>query len=751
MFSKLISQCFKTFIVFLLSFVLFVALVPYGYADEPETNQEVIQSSDEDEKIIDRSADADFSNQDIGGIGKESPNNNKNDETVGLDAFVEQKSIQPQKVTAPKPNITAQAHVADIGWMQALSNISKDTIVGTTGRSKSLEAFTLSLSGTKGLKYRAHVKNIGWQQFVQDGTQTGTTGRALSIEAVEVVLPDSIADLYDVYYRTHVRNIGWLGWAKNGQTAGTTGLSLPIEAINITIVNKGDKAPGSTVNACKYAAIQYQSHIANKGWTSGRTEVLAQSFMIGTTGQSKALEAFRINNSSPIQGGFSYQAHVKNVGWQAEVSNNVQAGTTGRALPIEAVKIRLTGELDAKYDVYYRAHVRNVGWLEWAKDGQEAGTAGFAAPMEAIEVKLVETGSPAPSETATHYINKNNLGISLSAGYKNSAGWSTSSLGQVAGTTGKSMSLSGVKLSVVSQTTGGITYETHNANIGWSGYVSNGAESKGSNNDVQAVRMKLTGNLSKYYDVYYRAHVKNYGWMGWAKNGANSGTTGLNRPIEAYQVSIVLKGSSAPGTTAKSFSDQNGFLAPTKWEKLLNSYYNTSTNQLLFVKYQGGYRANIELYVKENGWWSKKVSCSGFVGKNGINKVREGDKKTPTGEYFITGAYGIQNKPVTALNYMKITPTMYFCGDREYYNTLIDVKNMNHVCSGEHLIKYTKAYAYGLFIDFNKEHVFKKGSAIFIHCSTGSYTAGCVSLPQNELLKVMSYLKPNAKVCIYNA
>ena len=32
------------------------------------------------------------------------------------------------------------------------------------------------------------------------------------------------------------------------------------------------------------------------------------------------------------------------------------SGTQGRALRLEAIKIRLTGELANKYDIYYRVH-----------------------------------------------------------------------------------------------------------------------------------------------------------------------------------------------------------------------------------------------------------------------------------------------------------------------------------------------------------------------------------------------------------
>ena len=39
----------------------------------------------------------------------------------------------------------------------------------------------------------------------------------------------------------------------------------------------------------------------------------------------------------------SYSAHVQDIGWQDAVSNGVMAGTNGRNLPMEAIKIQTSG------------------------------------------------------------------------------------------------------------------------------------------------------------------------------------------------------------------------------------------------------------------------------------------------------------------------------------------------------------------------------------------------------------------------
>ena len=132
-----------------------------------------------------------------------------------------------------------------------------------------------------------------------------------------------------------------------------------------------------------------------------------------------------------------------------------------------------------------------------------------------------------------------------------------------------------------------------------------------------------------------------------------------------------------------------GTLKQDKWNQLLETYENdSSVNQLIFVQYQGGSNAQVILYEKQNGSWKEDFSCQGYVGGNGIDKVKEGDRKTPTGVFGFTKAFGIKDNPGAKLPYTKLNPYLYWCGDEQWYNTLVDVREIHHECSGEHLISY---------------------------------------------------------------
>ena len=89
------------------------------------------------------------------------------------------------------------------------------------------------------MQYEAHVQDIGWQGWKNEGQIAGTTGQSKRIEAIRIKLKNT--DKYSVQYRVHVQDIGWQDWCENGEMAGTTGQSKRIEAIQIKIVEKKKK------------------------------------------------------------------------------------------------------------------------------------------------------------------------------------------------------------------------------------------------------------------------------------------------------------------------------------------------------------------------------------------------------------------------------------------------------------------------------------------------------------------------------
>ena len=128
-----------------------------------------------------------------------------------------------------------------------------------------------------------------------------------------------------------------------------------------------------------------------------------------------------------------------------------------------------------------------------------------------------------------------------------------------------------------------------------------------------------------------------------------------------------------------------------------------------------------------------------WVGKNGLGKTGEGDSKTPTGTLRPLSAFGIKPNPGTTMPYIDVKPTTYACDDDcEYYNKIIDIEEVDHKCGGEEMYSYQPQYNYGIATDFNKECIYPKGSAIFIHVKgTKGYTGGCIAFDEEQMIDIL--------------
>lgn len=191
----------------------------------------------------------------------------------------------------------------------------------------------------------------------------------------------------------------------------------------------------------------------------------------------------------------------------------------------------------------------------------------------------------------------------------------------------------------------------------------------------------------------------------------------------------------------------------------LKYLHNDEVFQLILVQGSGGSNCKVMMFEKniEDGpsgtpartTWTEILNTTGFVGMAGLGKEKEGDNKTPIGDFGVTTAFGLKENPGTTLPYVDITEDLYCCADEEFYNQIIDIKEHPHECTGEHLIDYTPEYNYGFFPDYNKTNTFGRGSAIFFHCTGGNpYTGGCIAVKEEDMVFILRHLHQGARVII---
>lgn len=107
-----------------------------------------------------------------------------------------------------------------------------------------------------------------------------------------------------------------------------------------------------------------------------------------------------------MDGNVVYRTHVQDYGWQDWKSNDAMSGTSGQSKRLEAIQIKLTGQVANEYDFYYRVHCQNFGWLGWAKNGESYGSEGYSRRLEAIQICLVSKGQKAPGNTNNTFYKK---------------------------------------------------------------------------------------------------------------------------------------------------------------------------------------------------------------------------------------------------------------------------------------------------------------------------------------------------------
>ncbi len=298
------------------------------------------------------------------------------------------------------------------------------------------------------------------------------------------------------------------------------------------------------------AALSVQAHVQNIGW-----QTAVQSGQVaGTTGRSLRMEALKVTLSG-VSGGVQLQAHVANQGWDAGWTDS-QAGTTGKSRALEAIRIRLTGDAANAYDIYYRVHAANVGWMGWAKNGDAAGTQGLGNAIEAVEIRLVAKGQAGPA-TGNAFKAKAATSVNVVANVAG-RGWQAGvNAGKQAGTTGQSRALLGVSMTIddASWVAGSVQYRTSTSVSALGSWANAGARVSSStgNAPLQTIQVRLTGDMANSYDVYYRVHAANVGWLGWAKNGETAGCDAVSNRAEAVQVVLVAKGGKAPGATTGAY------------------------------------------------------------------------------------------------------------------------------------------------------------------------------------------------------
>jgi len=145
--------------------------------------------------------------------------------TNGQWAGTKGKSKQIEAIELKVAGVVYQAHVQSTGWS---AWVADGETAGTTNQSKRVEAIRINPLGME-IEASAHMQDDGWKDYgkITKDTIIGTTGKSARLECLRLK--------GNIEYRVHIQGTGWTAWTKADgvATMGTIGQSLRVEAIEI--------------------------------------------------------------------------------------------------------------------------------------------------------------------------------------------------------------------------------------------------------------------------------------------------------------------------------------------------------------------------------------------------------------------------------------------------------------------------------------------------------------------------------------
>lgn len=155
--------------------------------------------------------------------------------------------------------------------------------------------------------------------------------------------------------------------------------------------------PGSIQNTygsvSDFGAI-YKGYYPQAGWSAW----VKDNYVLSRVGAYPTSLAISLQGQPEgMSGTVLYQVNLSGTGWLPWVENAQEAGDSAAQMPLEAIRVKLNGQLAENYDIYIRVY-QSGKWTDWVKNGETAGTEGVGTHIDAIRVSLMPKGGGLPEE-----------------------------------------------------------------------------------------------------------------------------------------------------------------------------------------------------------------------------------------------------------------------------------------------------------------------------------------------------------------
>lgn len=141
--------------------------------------------------------------------------------------------------------------------------------------------------------------------------------------------------------------------------------------------------------------VNYSAFMVRQGWST----VTADNHQCVAPGGTwvSAMKANLINIPAGAQVGIRYQVNLSGSGWLNWSEDGAESGGSGGVMPLESIRMELTGSLAADYDLYYMVY-QNGSWTDWAANGAAAGVEGAGLRVDGIRASITSKGAGLPAD-----------------------------------------------------------------------------------------------------------------------------------------------------------------------------------------------------------------------------------------------------------------------------------------------------------------------------------------------------------------
>ena len=184
---------------------------------------------------------------------------------------------------------------------------------------------------------------------------------------------------------------------QNGQTEGQAAQAegQTGQAEGQTAQPVGQEQSTQPVTGQEPLQVNYSAFILQQGWSA----VTADNNLCSAPVNSwvTAVKANLIHIPDGTQVGIRYQVNLSGTGWLSWAEDGAETGGAEGVMPLESIRMELTGSGAAAYDLYYKV-LQNGAWTDWAANGASAGQEGAGLRVDGIRASITAKGAGIPAE-----------------------------------------------------------------------------------------------------------------------------------------------------------------------------------------------------------------------------------------------------------------------------------------------------------------------------------------------------------------